>query len=620
VLKDDYFLRFEDRSPPAPLPYNPWREMLWQFLAILALVLGTWYTAWRWTSSLNADALWFAVPLVLAETFALFGLFLFVFNLWKDQPVSAPLPPQNLSEVSSSDPNGSKPLSVDLMFTTYDEDPELVRLGIRDAKHLTYPYEIDVLIHVLDDGRRSEMREVCVQEGVGYITRDTNEGFKAGNLRNALDQTSGEFIVIFDADTRPLPTLLERTLGYFRDPTMAWVQTPQWFYDLPSGTPLTSFLHYRLGNVGRNVGGIVEKFLGKIEVGRDPFVNDPQMFYEVLLRRRNWANAAFCCGAGSVHRREAVMQAALRSFAANVEKRSIAAEEDISVATQETHISKDLLDSVKTKAAIDEVLAPYRFHVSEDIFTSIMLHSDRDRKWRSVQHPFVESKMLSPQDLLTWTIQRYKYAGGSLDILFNENPLFRKGMTLQQKLMYASTFYSYLAPLWNCVFLVSPIIYLFSGISPVVAYSGDFFWHLIPFLITLELAMMVGTWGVSGYQAKASFLATFPLGLKALFAVLAGRKINFKVTPKQRQSGRFLSLVRPQIALIALSIVGALWGFASVYSGDTSHSPSGVLANSLWALNNCIALAGVISAAMWVPSDKELSNTHEIEQAEECLT
>ena len=44
---------------------------------------------------------------------------------------------------------------------------------------------------------------------------------------------------------------------------------------------------------------------------------------------------------------------------------------------------------------------PYKFHVSEDIYTSIVLHGDPERRWRSVMHPEVESKMLSPQDLLT---------------------------------------------------------------------------------------------------------------------------------------------------------------------------------------------------------------------------
>ena len=71
------------------------------------------------------------------------------------------------------------------------------------------------------------MRATAEEEGVNYITRSDNVGFKAGNLRNAMQVTSGDFIVICDADTRPFATLLEDTLGHFRDPDMAFVQTPQ---------------------------------------------------------------------------------------------------------------------------------------------------------------------------------------------------------------------------------------------------------------------------------------------------------------------------------------------------------------------------------------------------------
>ncbi|MFD2814653.1 hypothetical protein ACFSYD_09730 [Paracoccus aerius] len=148
--------------------------------------------------------------------------------------------------------------------------------------------------------------------------------------------------------------------------------------------------------------------------------------------------------------------------------------------------------------------------MSEDIYTSILLHSDRERGWKSVLHPTYESRMLSPQDLLSWSVQRFKYAGGSLDILVNDNPLFRRGLTLPQRLMYATTFWSYLAPLWNVIFLAAPIVYLATGIAPVSAYTLPFFLHAIAFLISLELAMMAGTWGIAGYASKSSYLSFFP--------------------------------------------------------------------------------------------------------------
>ena len=46
------------------------------------------------------------------------------------------------------------------------------------------------------------MRRVAEQEGVNYLSRENNIGFKAGNLRNGLEHTDGDFIVICDADTR----------------------------------------------------------------------------------------------------------------------------------------------------------------------------------------------------------------------------------------------------------------------------------------------------------------------------------------------------------------------------------------------------------------------------------
>ena len=605
MSEDTYFLKFEDRAPPPPLPYSAVRESLWQFLATVALVVGAWYIWWRWTHSLNPDAMWFAVPLAVAETCAFLGMVLFVFNLWKDEPVKIEEPPVVLGDVVPGHPEKDRLIVVDVMFATYNEDPELVRLGIKDAKRMTYPHPIDIRIHILDDGRRAQMRQVTEEEGANYIARTTNEGFKAGNLRHAMEQTHGDFLVICDADTRPFSTLLEHTLGYFRDPKMAWVQTPQWFYDLPEGERLPNWLQRRLGGFGRVVGRGVEKIIGPVTFGADPFVSDPQMFYDIIQRRRNWVNASFCCGAGSIHRREAVMEAALRSFGAKVEQRTYAAEEVITVSSKERDISSDLMDAIKTEAAATEILTPYRFHVSEDIYTSIVLHSDHERAWKSKLHPMVESKMLSPQDLVTWTVQRFKYAGGSLDILVNDNPLFRKGLSVPQRLMYGTTFYSYLAPLWNIIFLFAPVVYLLTGISPVSAYSTDFFLHLIPFLVTLELAIMVGTWGIAGYAAKAGYLSFFPLGLKAIFAVARGEKISFKVTPKVRQSGNFLTLVHPQIAVVVLTVLSAIWAVSAMMLGDTQYSASGVLANILWGLNNCLAMSGIIAAAMWQPRDTE---------------
>ena len=78
-----YFEKFEDRVPPPPLKKSPIAQTLAQIILIMAIVTGAWYIQWRWTSSINFDALWIALPLIIAETGAYIGLVLFVFTIWR---------------------------------------------------------------------------------------------------------------------------------------------------------------------------------------------------------------------------------------------------------------------------------------------------------------------------------------------------------------------------------------------------------------------------------------------------------------------------------------------------------------------------------------------------------
>ena len=601
-----YFDQFEHRKPEPPLPYSPVVELVWQFLLTIALAIGAWYIHWRWTQSLNYNALWYSIPLVVAETGSYFGLLLFAFNLWKVKDSPKQSPPHNISECVSNEIE-KRPIVVDAFFPTFNEDIELVKLSIRDAKKITYPYPIDLRIHVLDDGKRAEMKKVAEEEGIGYFTRNSNIGFKAGNMRNAMEQTSGDFILICDADTRPFPTILEHTLGYFKDPDVAWVQTPQWFFDIPEGIPLPNALGKVLKNPGRWIGRLIEKTIGPVMVGSDPFVNDPKMFYDLIQRRRNWANASFCCGAGSIHRRDAVMEAALKSYSEQIKKKTDEHIKQLKNLTGERHLDDKVVAMMAQGLAFDEELTPYKFHVSEDIFTSIVLHSDKDRNWKSVLHPEVESKMLSPQDLLSWTIQRFKYAGGTLDIALHDNLIFRSGLSWAQRTMYLSTVWSYLGGIWNFVFLTAPLIYLFTSIAPVSAYSMDFYKHILPFLILSELAFMATYWGLASYQAKANYLSFFTINLRAIWTVLLGQKIKFPITPKDRQEGNFFHIVVPQFTVIALTVLGLVYAWVKYLYFNGQYNIDGLIVNTFWGANNIVALSGIVFASFWNPLDEDLN-------------
>lgn len=588
--------QLERRRPPAPLPHDDRREFAFQALATASLALGLWYLAWRWTASLNPEALWFSVPLALAESLSFVGTTLFFLSTWRTRDPEKRAPPVGVNDILATPLPEDRPLVVDFFIATVNEDVELVRRTLKDAKALRYPHPLDLRIHVLDDGRRERLRAIAQEEHVGYLTRPDKLGFKAGALRNAMDQTGGDLLVVCDADMRPFEGFLEETLGHFRDPLVAWVQTPQWFYDLDEGTRLPAWLarRLRLGRTGRLLGRALEALVGPVSVGADPFGEDPRMFYDVILRRRNWCNASFCCGGGSVHRREAVMEAAVRAYALQVELSTSTSSDEV----PDEALRRELREALVGEAAREVELTPYKFHVSEDIYTSLVLHADEGRRWRSVFHPTVLTRSLSPQDLLTWTIQHYKYAAGTLDILRRDNPLRLPGLSGWQKLMYAQTMFSYLSPLWIVPFLAAPIVYMFCGVAPIAAYDAAFLAHFAPFLVLNKVAFMVGTWGVNPYRGEQYFIDSFPLYLRAMADVLRRRSIHFTITPKTRQAARQLRLVAPQLALVALVVVGLVYrGLRSWSSPDPVLLPA-YFANVFWSVNNLVALSGIVSAAL----------------------
>lgn len=255
---------------------SPARMLLLRVIVVLTILLGVNYVAWRWLFSLNWDAWWIAVPLVAAETYSLIDVCLFGMTMWRAKGRPAPPPP-------------APDATVDVFITTYNEPIDLVMATALAAQAIRFPHET----WVLDDGDRAEMRAAAEGAGLGYITRsadwkDRPRHAKAGNLNNALELTTGEFILILDADQIPRPEILDHTLGYFLDEKVTLVQTPQVFSNVATGDPL---------------GSQAPLFYGPIQQGKD-----------------GW-NAAFFCGSNAVLRREALMQLGIVGYVRELDRR-----------------------------------------------------------------------------------------------------------------------------------------------------------------------------------------------------------------------------------------------------------------------------------------------------------
>jgi cellulose synthase (UDP-forming) len=236
-----------------------------QGFAIFALAYATYWIGWRWTHTINTDpkAIVPSLLLLFAETWAYINMCLFVFLTWR---------------LTDRDP-GEAPLgrTVDVFITCFDEPLEVLRRTAIGAREIRYPHRT----YMLDDGKRDDVLAMTRELGIGYIRRVGNAHAKSGNLNFALSVTSGEFILQLDADHVPLPSILDRMLGYFNDPKMAVVQSPQDFYNVDSFTHVVNEEGRRLWEENR-------------------------IFYSLIQPGRDHWNASFFCGSCGVIRRAAL--------------------------------------------------------------------------------------------------------------------------------------------------------------------------------------------------------------------------------------------------------------------------------------------------------------------------
>jgi cellulose synthase (UDP-forming) len=269
-------------------PHGVWR--------LIALALGTSivlrYVYWRTTSTLppinQPENFIVGLIVYLAEMYcvAMLALSLFV--------VATPLPSRRAPRL----PDEDLP-SVDVFIPSYNESGALLARTLAAAKGMDYPQH-KLKIFLLDDGgtdqkrndkrieaateaqqRHVALQQMCAELGVQYLTRARNEHAKAGNLNNGLAHSSGEIVVVFDADHAPARDFLHCTVGFFRDePKLFMVQTPHFFLNPdPIERNLRTFLKMPSEN---------------------------EMFYGIIQRGLDKWNASFFCGSAAALRRSAL--------------------------------------------------------------------------------------------------------------------------------------------------------------------------------------------------------------------------------------------------------------------------------------------------------------------------
>jgi cellulose synthase (UDP-forming) len=265
------------------------RVLLFMLIAFVSIRYFTWRTLYT-IPPMDSSGFIAGVLLYLAElqgmTVYLLGIFV---NIRPVDRHEVPLP---------ADPELLP--TVDILVPSYNEEADLLRVTLIAATQIDYPAH-KLAIHLLDDGgtvqkrtdadphkaaealeRHESLQILCAELGVNYLTRERNVSAKAGNINSALSHTSGDLILILDADHVPTQDILWRTVGHFlKDPDLFLVQTPHFFINPDP----------------------IEHNLGTF----DTMPSENEMFYGVIQKGLDSWNASFFCGSAAVLRRSHLM-------------------------------------------------------------------------------------------------------------------------------------------------------------------------------------------------------------------------------------------------------------------------------------------------------------------------
>ncbi len=267
----------------------PLRGMLRIIVMVLAAFLTCRYLIWRTLYTLPDVGTVSFIPGILLYAAELQGILLYFLGVFVN------IKPFERRTTKMPDNEATWP-TVDVFVPTFNEAPELLRVTLTAVTQIKYPPE-KMNVYLLDDGGTAEKRHdenfarataageraqalvsLCEELGVYYLTRERNEMAKAGNINAALPRTSGDLILILDADHVPTQDILMETVGAFvEDPEIALVQTPHFF-----ATP-----------------DPIERNLGTFHT----MPSENEMFYRKILQGLDSWNAAFFCGSAGVLRR-----------------------------------------------------------------------------------------------------------------------------------------------------------------------------------------------------------------------------------------------------------------------------------------------------------------------------
>ena len=444
---------------------------------------------------------WLFSLLIFSEVFHLWQAITFLYTVWDTKLIAK----------SSSKYH----VPVDIFITVAGEPVGIVERTAKAAIEMDY---IGHQVYLLNDGKVAKkenwpaIEQLAIKLGISCITREIPGGAKAGNINNALRQTSAPLVVIFDADHVPHPDFLKKTIGYFADSKMGFIQTPQYYANFMTNQVTQAAWEQQ------------------------------QLFFGPLCQGKNRLGSVFMCGTNMVLRRAAVVEAG---------------------GMCETNIAEDFL-------------------------TSLFIH---ERGWKSAYIPEVLAEGLAPEDFLSYYKQQFRWARGSLEVIFRYNPLLRSGLSLAQRIQYLASASYYLSGFVVLINAAMPLIFFYTGRVPFQISTMNLAAVFLPYIFLNLYILQISSNFTFTFRALSFSVSSFWLQIRAVVAVLSREKTAFAVTSKTAVQGNFLAYVTPHLLYFALTLVGL--GLATWREGISAA----LVTNLAWSLLNCVIFSQFVAAA-----------------------
>jgi cellulose synthase (UDP-forming) len=188
-----------------------------KFILLLLIIAGLISIAkladW-WFRREHIDNLWFFVIFSMVFWYGIMRLVLIWINyLFISKP--NPVVPE-------------KGYSVAIFTTcTVGEPISMFEKTLAACQFVRYPHTT----YLLTDSTDPAVKLLARRHGVTLLQLTNTPGAKAGKINRALSMTHEDFILILDPDHIPFPEFLDKTLGYFRDEKVGFVQVSQAYYN-----------------------------------------------------------------------------------------------------------------------------------------------------------------------------------------------------------------------------------------------------------------------------------------------------------------------------------------------------------------------------------------------------